>query len=84
MADWKRKLNQARVYLDDPPAQVLKPAIRGQIPLFTLSRTLTETTVRAIADRPVSGWDRAREVLVEMATEHRLGPGLLSLTHGAR
>ncbi|MFF7794649.1 hypothetical protein [Streptomyces sp. NPDC007991] len=75
LADWRRKLNQARVYLDEPAAHVLKPAPRGQIPLFTLPRTLTETTVRAIADRPISGWDRTREVLVAMADEHRFGRG---------
>ncbi|WP_240509194.1 hypothetical protein [Streptomyces agglomeratus] len=75
MADWKHKLNQARPPLSEPSAQVLKPAIQGQIPLFTLPRTLTETTVRAIADRPVSGWERAREVLVEVAAEHRFSRG---------
>ncbi|WP_181359367.1 hypothetical protein [Streptomyces sporangiiformans] len=75
LADWQRKLNQARAYLDEPAAHVLKPATRGQIPLFTLPRTLTETTVRAIADRPISGWDRAREVLLAMADEHRFSRG---------
>ncbi|MFD9054828.1 hypothetical protein ACH4M8_28360 [Streptomyces albidoflavus] len=75
MADWKRKLNQARTNLDENPAEVLKPATRGQVPLFTLPRTLTETTVRAIADRPVPGWGRAREALVALASEHRFSRG---------
>ncbi|MFG2676888.1 hypothetical protein [Streptomyces sp. NPDC048445] len=75
MADWKRKLNQARAHLDEPPAEVLMPATRGQVPLFTLPRTLTATTVRVIADRPVSGWGRAREELVALAGEHGFNRG---------
>lgn len=44
----------------------------GQLPLFTLPRTLTDATVRALATRTVSGWDQAQPVLVALTAERRL------------
>lgn len=72
--EWRRKLKQQREVLDEPPT-VLEPGTWGQIPLFTLPRTLTDTTIRAVAGRSVSGWERTRPVVAEMAAEHGLSAG---------
>ncbi|MFI8235003.1 hypothetical protein ACIGDI_40050 [Streptomyces sp. NPDC085900] len=70
---WRTKLrHQDR---DPAGAEVLAPGLRGQLALFTAPRTLTEATVRAIIGRPLAGWDRAREVLVEMAAEYGMSEG---------
>ncbi|MGW0821920.1 hypothetical protein [Streptomyces sp. NPDC002845] len=44
----------------------------GQLPLFTLPRTLTDATVRALATRTVSGWDQAQPVLEALTAERGL------------
>jgi hypothetical protein len=71
-AQW-RKLKQQRDAPDE--SAVLEAGARGQIPLFTVPRTLTEATVSAIVGRPVSGWEQTRTVLLAMEAEHGLSAG---------
>ncbi|MFD3750190.1 hypothetical protein ACFWVT_07950 [Streptomyces cyaneofuscatus] len=54
---------------------MLEPGVWGQIPLFTIPRTLTNDTIRALSERPVSGWDNAKAVLDEIAAERGLSRG---------
>ncbi|MFF1626507.1 hypothetical protein [Streptomyces sp. NPDC058272] len=70
---WRLKLRQEQA--PAVAATVLVPGFRRQLALFTMPRTLTDATVRAIIGRPLSGWDRARSVLVEMAAEHGMSQG---------
>lgn len=70
---WRLKFTQEQAPAGQ--AAVLLPGLRGQLALFTAPRTLTDATVRAIFGRPLSGWDRARGVLVEMAAEHGMSQG---------
>ena len=69
--EWRLKLKQQRETPGKPSA-VLQPQTWGQIPLFTLPRTLTDATARAISGRPVPGWEQTRTALSEMASEHGL------------
>jgi hypothetical protein len=71
---WRLKLKQEQAPTIGAAA-VLEPGLRHQLALFTVPRTLTDATMRAIIGRPLSGWDRARSVLVEMAAEHGLSQG---------
>ncbi|MFB6962005.1 hypothetical protein ACFCYB_34745 [Streptomyces sp. NPDC056309] len=69
-ARWRRTLSQQ---CEEPAgAVVLEPQMWGQLPLFTLPRTLTDATVRAIATRTVSGWDQAQPVLETLTAERHL------------
>nr|WP_260616844.1 hypothetical protein [Streptomyces sp. WAC05458] len=70
---WRLKLKQEQA--PTGAAAVLEPGFRRQLALFTVPRTLTDATVRAIIGRPLSDWDRARSVLVEMAAEHGMSQG---------
>ncbi|MEV7123923.1 hypothetical protein [Kitasatospora griseola] len=70
---WRLKLKQQEAPAEQPT--VLEPGFPGQLPLFTLPRVLTGATVSALVGRPLSGWEQARAVLVEMAAEHGLSPG---------
>lgn len=71
---WSLRLKQQRAGTGRQPA-VLEPGVWGQIPLFTIPRTLTSDTVRAVADRPVPGWDPAQVVLDEIAAERGMSRG---------
>ncbi|MGW6410447.1 hypothetical protein ACWF95_25095 [Streptomyces vinaceus] len=71
---WSLRLRQQRAGAEQRPA-VLEPGAWGQIPLFTIPRTLTADTVRAVADRPVPGWAKAQAVLEEVAAEQGLSRG---------
>lgn len=71
---WNLRLRQQRAGAEQPPA-VLEPGVWGQIPLFTIPRTLTADTVRAVAGRPVSGWEKAQTILEEIAAEQGLSRG---------
>ncbi|GFH35273.1 hypothetical protein SCWH03_14880 [Streptomyces pacificus] len=71
---WNLRLKQQRAGAEQPPA-VLEPGVWGQIPLFTIPRTLTADTVRAVAGRPVPGWEKAQTVLEEIAAEQGLSRG---------
>ncbi|MFF8632459.1 hypothetical protein [Streptomyces werraensis] len=71
---WRLKLKQEQAPTTGAGA-VLQPGFPRQLALFTVPRTLTDATVRAIIGRPLSGWDRARPVLVEMAAEHGMSQG---------
>ncbi|WP_216825611.1 hypothetical protein [Streptomyces sp. P3] len=69
-ARWRRALSQQ--YEEPAGAAVLEPQVWGQLPLFTLPRTLTDATVRALATRTVAGWDQAQPVLEALTAERRL------------
>ncbi|MFD7881902.1 hypothetical protein ACFV3N_05640 [Streptomyces bauhiniae] len=69
---WRLKLKQQET---PTGPSVLEPGFVGQMPLFTLPRVLTGATVTALVGRPLSGWEQARAVLVEMAAEHGLSVG---------
>ncbi len=73
-AVWTLRLKQQRAGAELRPA-VLEPGVWGQIPLFTIPRTLTDDTVRAVAGRPVPGWEKAQAVLEEIAAERGLSRG---------
>ncbi|CAM5521420.1 MULTISPECIES: site-specific integrase [Streptomyces] len=73
--EWRRKLKMQRESGHPEPPAVLEPQMWGQLPLFTVPRTLTQATVSAIVGRTVSGWEQAKPVLVEMAAEHGLSAG---------
>ncbi|MFH9426317.1 hypothetical protein [Streptomyces sp. NPDC017529] len=68
--EWRIKLKQQRAAPAGRP--VLQAQMRGQLPLFTVPRTLTDATVSALVGRPVSGWPHCRPVLEAMAQEHGL------------
>ncbi|WEH31940.1 hypothetical protein PZB75_00195 [Streptomyces sp. AM 4-1-1] len=71
---WNLRLRQQRAGTEQRPA-VLEPGAWGQIPLFTIPRTLTADTARAVAGRPVPGWEKAQAVLEEIAAEQGLSRG---------
>ncbi|WP_251075698.1 hypothetical protein [Streptomyces sp. ISL-12] len=71
---WNLRLRQQRAGAEHRPA-VLEPGAWGQIPMFTIPRTLTADTVRAVAARPVPGWERAQAVLEEIAAEQGMSRG---------
>ncbi|MER5327029.1 hypothetical protein [Streptosporangium roseum] len=55
---------------DDPT--VLPPAVRGQLPLFGIRRTLTRAVERRIADRELAGWPQAKLAVTGLARERSL------------
>ncbi|WP_405192802.1 hypothetical protein [Streptomyces anulatus] len=71
---WNLRLRQQRAGTEQRPA-VLEPGAWGQIPLFTIPRTLTADTARAVAGRPVPEWEKAQAVLEEIAAEQGLSRG---------
>ncbi|WP_308191857.1 site-specific integrase [Kitasatospora humi] len=71
-AAWKTKLNRQHAVEQDHSA-LLEPQMWGQLPLFTMARTLTRDTGRALATRPLSGWDRAEAVLLELTARWGMG-----------
>ncbi|MEU9546541.1 hypothetical protein AB0E09_50030, partial [Streptomyces mirabilis] len=71
--EWWTKLRQQRAAPAGPP--VLEAQVRGQVPLFTVPRALSDATVSAIVGRPVAGWEEARQVIEAMAAEHGLTAG---------
>ncbi|MGW3954689.1 hypothetical protein ACWEKM_28000 [Streptomyces sp. NPDC004752] len=71
--EWWTKLRQQLAAPAGPP--VLEAQVRGQIPLFTVPRVLGNTTVSAIVDRPVDGWEQARPVLETIEAEHGMTAG---------
>lgn len=73
MENWRAKLKAQQSLVNGPC--VLEPVPRGQLLLFTVPRTFTADTVRAVAQRPVRDWDQAEAVIRQMAAEHRLSKG---------
>ncbi|WNZ06182.1 hypothetical protein [Streptomyces sp. 11x1] len=71
--EWWTKLRRQRAAPAGPP--VLETQMRGQVPLFTVPRALSDATVSAIVGRPVVGWEEARQVIEAMAAEHGLTAG---------
>ncbi|MYW01441.1 hypothetical protein GT354_24815, partial [Streptomyces sp. SID3343] len=69
-AQWWTRLRQQRTVTAGRP--VLEAQVRGQVPLFTVSRVLGDATVGAIVGRPVGGWQEARREVEAMAAEHGL------------
>nr|WP_258404912.1 hypothetical protein [Streptomyces sp. F8] len=71
--EWWIKLRKQRAAPAGPP--VLEAQLRGQLPLFTVPRVLSDATISAIVGRPVAGWETARPVIEAMAAEHGLTAG---------